>query len=267
MQAANRLRNVLQRGGPSFGGWQMLPGTNLSRTICRASPHLDWLVIDTEHGNISDDMMHECVAAVASCGVSPIVRVADSQHWIIKRALDAGAHGIVVPLLHTVDDAKNLVRASKFPPAGTRGFGSPFPMDKFTQRGGERPTSPADYFKQANDATLVIAQIETKSALDNADGIAAIPGIDVLFVGPFDLGNNIGKSPLVAGGYSAILEAAIEKVRVAAQSAGKSSGIYCTSDDEVKRYTAQGFAMLSVSNDVGALAKSFSKSLDSAMKS
>lgn len=68
----------------------MLPGSNLSRTICRSSPNLDWICVDTEHGNISDDSMHECVAAIAACGVSPVVRVAEGQHWMIKRALDAG---------------------------------------------------------------------------------------------------------------------------------------------------------------------------------
>ena len=76
--------------------------------------------------------MHEAVAALAGCGVSPIVRVADGQGWMIKRALDAGAHGVVVPLLNTVGDARRVVAGAKFPPRGVRGFGSPFPMGAFS---------------------------------------------------------------------------------------------------------------------------------------
>ena len=93
-------------------------------------------------------------------------------------ALDAGAHGILVPLLYTVEDAKKLVLSAKFPPQGQRGFGSPFPMDRFHPSLGS-----SDYLTQANDALLTIVQIETKEALTSVDAIAAVPGIDVLFVG------------------------------------------------------------------------------------
>lgn len=97
--------------------------------------------------------------------------------------MDAGAHGVLVPLLYTVEDAKSLVLSAKFPPEGKRGFGSPFPMERFHLSLGA-----SDYLAQANDAILTMVQIETQEALDSVDAIAAIPGIDVLFVGPFDLG-------------------------------------------------------------------------------
>ena len=124
--------------------------------------------------------MHEAVAAIAECGVSPIVRIAANESWMVKSksswltkgcmkancasftgALDSGAHGIIVPLLYTVEDAKKLVDSAKFPPRGSRGFGSPFPMEKF---GGQTTT---EYLQQANDALLTIVQIETKEALEN----------------------------------------------------------------------------------------------------
>ena len=124
--------------------------------------------------------MHEAVAAIAGCGVSPIVRIAANEGWMVKSkialrlqheeqanaacksgALDSGAHGIIVPLLYTADDAKKLVNSAKFPPKGQRGFGSPFPMEKF---GGQ---TTAEYLQQANDALLTIVQIETKEALQN----------------------------------------------------------------------------------------------------
>lgn len=108
MQPANRLQKALRSGKVSLGGWEMLPGANLSRAIAR-TPNLDWICVDTEHGNMSDAEMHESVAAIATCGVLPVVRLPDGQHWRMKRALDAGAHGIIVPLLQSAKDAQNIV--------------------------------------------------------------------------------------------------------------------------------------------------------------
>lgn len=98
-----------------------------------------------------------------------------------------------MPLIYSVADAEALVKAAKFPPVGQRGFGSPFPAERF-----HPSITTSEYLQQANSATLVCVQIETKEALQDVDAIAAIPGIDVLFVGPFDLGNNIGR-PVIDG--------------------------------------------------------------------
>ncbi len=182
LKNANTLRKALHTGsGLSFGAWQMLPGSYLSRTIARAG--YDWICIDCEHGNIAgktkrprsctlelwlthrplDNEMHESVHAIASCDVSPIVRIPANEGWMVKRALDAGAHGIIVPLLTSVDDAKRLVQSAKFPPYGKRGFGSPFSIGSFDVKGN---LSGFDYMKNANDNLLTIVQIETKEALD-----------------------------------------------------------------------------------------------------
>lgn len=107
--------------------------------------------------------MHESVHALASCGVSPIVRIPANEGWMVKRALDSGAHGIIVPLLTSVEDAKKLVQAAKFPPSGKRGFGSPFSMGSFEARGN---LSGLDYTTNANENLLTVVQIETKEALD-----------------------------------------------------------------------------------------------------
>ena len=119
--------------------------------------------LKSDKGN-TDDAMHESVHAVASTGVSPIVRIPANEGWMVKRALDAGAHGIIVPLLYTVEDAKKLVEASKFPPRGRRGFGSPFSMGAFDNSGN---LSGFEYMNAANDNLLTIVQIETKEAFDN----------------------------------------------------------------------------------------------------
>jgi len=183
MEGTNRVKVALEAGQTSMGLWQMIPGANISRLLANSGP--DWVCVDCEHGNIDDSAMHDAVPAIAAHGVSPLVRIPDMQGWMVKRALDAGAHGVIVPLIRTVEDAKQLVRSAKFPPLGDRGFGSPLSMDRF------RPVpSFTEYLQQANDNLLTIVQIETKEALASVEQIAEVPGIDVLFIGPFDLGKS-----------------------------------------------------------------------------
>ncbi|MCJ1292896.1 hypothetical protein MMC34_004449 [Xylographa carneopallida] len=255
MQAANRLQKALRTGsGLTFGAWQMLPGSNHSRTIAKCG--FDWICVDTEHGNIDDAAMHEAVAAIAGCGVSPIVRIPANEGWMVKRALDSGAHGIIVPLIYTADDTVKLLKSAKFPPQGQRGFGSPFPMEKF----GIQTTT--EYLHQANDALLTIVQIETKEALQNIDAIAQT-GVDCLFIGPFDLGNNIGH-PIIDGKMDDELHEAIATIQKSAKEHNKSTGIYCTSGDQARHYADQGFHMISVAADMIALPAYLTSALTSA---
>ncbi|KAI9656736.1 MAG: hypothetical protein M1821_003375 [Bathelium mastoideum] len=263
MQNASRLFRALQKGGPTFGAWQMLPGRNVSRAL--ASAGLDWICVDCEHGNIDDGAMHEAVSAIASTTVSPMVRIPGADGWMIKRALDSGAHAVVVPLLQSAAEARSIVRAAKFPPVGVRGFGAPFPMGAFaaptTTAGAGASTETVahpqlptlnEYLAQANDALVTIIQIETAGALASVEEIAGVAGVDVLFVGPFDLGINIGH-PIGDAGIDAELAEAIERVRAAAERAGKRSGIYCTSGEQARKYAEQGFHMISIAADMQAL--------------
>ena len=109
MQAANRFLKELRASNVSLGAWQMFPAASASRTLARI-PGLSWVLVDQEHGNIGDSQMHECIASIAPYGVSPLVRIPDSEGWMIKRALDAGAHGIMVPLLSTVAEVEEVVK-------------------------------------------------------------------------------------------------------------------------------------------------------------
>ncbi|KAL5889009.1 hypothetical protein ACKVWC_004260 [Pyricularia oryzae] len=195
MQQANRLKQAFMTKKPAFGLWQMLPGSNISRALAR-TPGIDWVMVDCEHGNIDDAAMHEAVPAIAAVGVSPIVRIPDFQPWMVKRALDTGAHGILVPLIRTVQE------------------------------------------------------IETREALERVAEIA--PLVDVVLVGPFDLGNNIGQ-PILDGVMSQELKDAVESVRVAAERAGVVSGIFCTGPEMAKSCADAGWGMISVATDLTAL--------------
>jgi len=204
--------------------------------------------------------MHEAVAAIAACGVSPVVRIPDNQGWMVKRALDAGAHGVLVPLIYSSQDATRLVSSAKFPPQGVRGFGSPYPMEKFHTTTSITST---EYLDQANSNLLTIAQIETAEALADVEAIAAIPGIDILFVGPFDLGNNIGH-PILDGKMHDNLHAAIDRVLKASTNAGKKAGIFCTSGEQAKKYADMGFQMISAATDMFVLPMGLAASLAAA---
>lgn len=215
--------------------------------------------------------MHEAVAAIAKEGVSPIVRIAANEAWMVKRkqlvpslpiskvaklssgALDAGAHGLVVPLIYTVEDAKRLVASTKFPPEGNRGFGSPFSTQSF------KDEALTYYLQNANSTLLTIVQIETASALENVREIAAIPGVDCLLIGPFDLGNNIGR-PILGAMHPELVEA-INKIKDAAHAEGKKVGMFCNSGEHARGYAEQGFDMISILTDQMAITATFAQNL------
>lgn len=134
---------------------------------------------------------------------------------------------ILVPLIRTVDEVKQVMAAAKFPPQGRRGFGSAIPMQSF-----DSVPSFTEYLQQANDALLTMVQIETQEALDAVEEIA--PLVDLLFIGPFDLGNNIGY-PIIDGDVKPELTEAIARILKAAKGAGKKCGIYCSSGEEAAK--------------------------------
>lgn len=138
-----------------------------------------------------------------------------------------------------------MVAAAKFPPQGQRGFGSPFALQNF-----QPGLTSTEYLQQANDSLLTMVQIETREALESVEEIA--PLVDVVFVGPFDLGNNIGR-PIINGKMEPELDEAISRILKAAVAAGKKCGIYCTSGELAKQYADQGFHMINVATDYTAL--------------
>jgi len=227
-----------------MGLWQMLPGANISRALAR-TPGIDWVMVDCEHGQMNDASMHEAVPAIAGLGVSPLARIPDFQPWMVKRALDSGAHGVLVPLIRTVAEVRTLVASCKFPPLGNRGFGSPFAMQSFDPA----PTF-TEYLEQANDSLLTMVQIEIREALEAVEEIA--PLVDVLFIGPFDLGNNIGY-PILDGAVKPELKAAMARILEATKKAGKKCGVYATSGEQAKAYADMGFHMICVATDMTAL--------------
>ncbi|KAG7417030.1 2-keto-3-deoxy-L-rhamnonate aldolase [Fusarium oxysporum f. sp. rapae] len=201
-----RLLNALRANSRPIMTFLGLPSARTAQLV--ASTGLDGVIIDCEHGHISDDSMHNAVTAIASQGVSPLVRLRMTHADLIKRALDAGAHGIVVPMINTPEDARNVVQHAKFPPQGLRGQGSAFPGFAF---GVDIST----YMAMANETVLICLQIESKFGVENVDAICAVPG-----VGPNDLALSIlGYAP--AKGNEPEFIDAIEKIIAVARKHGK----------------------------------------------
>lgn len=197
--------------------------------------------------------MHELVNAIAASGVSPLVRIPTNEPHCVKRALDAGAHGIVVPLIYSVYDAQELISAAKFPPQGTRGFGSPFSTQTFNNE------HLSTYLQNANDSLLTIVQIEMQQTLEEIKEIAGVDGVDCLLIEPFDLGHNFGRP--ILGEMHQELQDAIEKIKNAAHEAGKKVGVCCMSTEDGKNCAERGFDLISIANDRMALTEYFSETL------
>ncbi|PIA90432.1 5-keto-4-deoxy-D-glucarate aldolase [Cercospora beticola] len=209
-----RLLNKLKSGDYPVMTFMAIPSVRMAQIV--ALTDLDGIIIDCEHGHIGDDAMHNSVAAISALGVSPIIRIRGPAHDIIKRALDTGAHGIMVPQINTAEEAAQVVASSKFPPQGIRGQGSAFPAI------GHGLTTP-EYMKSANETIITMIQIETREGLENVDAIAATPGVDLIFIGPNDLAQALlGYVP--ARGDEPEFVKAIEKIVGAARRHGKWAG-------------------------------------------
>ncbi|KAK5045433.1 hypothetical protein LTR84_009297 [Exophiala bonariae] len=206
-----RVLNQLKNGQYPLMTFMAIPSVRQAQIV--ALTGVDGIIIDCEHGNIGDDSMHNAVAAISALSVSPIIRIRGPAHDIVKRALDTGAHGIMVPQINTAEEARQVVASAKFPPFGVRGQGSAFPAI------GHGITTPK-YMKSANETILTMIQIETRAGVENVDAIAAVPGVDLLFIGPNDLAQSLLGYVPARGDEPEFLDA-IEKIVDAGRRHGK----------------------------------------------
>ncbi|KAJ7629981.1 Phosphoenolpyruvate/pyruvate domain-containing protein [Mycena polygramma] len=240
------LRQKFATQARAAGTWLTIPSTAVARTIS-LTKGISWVLIDAEHGLITDHHFYDLTNAVASSGASPLIRIPADEPWMIKRALDSGAHGIMIPMANSPGLVRKVVEATKYPPVGIRGYG---PM--FTHAAGALN---ADYKAAANDAIIVAVQIEHPDAVATIDEIVK-EGIDATFIGPFDLAVSMG---LEFGGPEH--EAAIAKILDATKKAGKVAGIFCLTGEQAEKRFAQGFDMISVTTDIDTLVGGFAEAL------
>src|SRR5689334_7018806 len=178
----NHVRAKLKRGESSVGTWLTLPDPVATRLISRVG--FDWLTIELEHTPTNLETASHCIGIIAGSGPAPLVRVPWNTGENIKRVLDIGSWGIVVPMVNTRAEAEAVVAAARYAPQGCRSIGGQLHAANFD-------TDPATYYAKANEEILVVVMSEHVNAIENAEEICCVPGIDVVFIGPNDLHNSI----------------------------------------------------------------------------
>ena len=211
----------------------------------------DWLLLDLEHGALDEGALPGLMMAIEGSGSAPIVRVVSNHRDPIKRALDLGAAGVMVPYVSSAAEARDAVAATRYPPQGCRGVAGA----TFSTRFG---LATEEYHAETNAKVLTIVQIETQTGVRNAAEIAAVEGVDVLFVGPLDLSFNLG-CPKQFDHPDEV--EAIEQVVVACREHGKAAGIL-SSPESLAARVEQGFTFVAVGSEAGALASGLAQLRD-----
>jgi 4-hydroxy-2-oxoheptanedioate aldolase len=241
----NALKQKLKSGQPSFGTWLSLGDLLAARVLARQG--WDWLTLDMEHQPIDWRQAAAIFSAVADSGSIPLCRVPEGTHFYIKRALDAGAWGIVVPMVNTVEQAKSIIAAAKYPPIGDRSVGGGLHAMSFDAPAGE-------YFKHANNQIVVILQTESPLGVRNAEGIYALPGCDGIFVGPNDLRAQM-HSELQREATDAEFEAILQQIVDAGKATGTATGMHVTDVASAQQRAKQGMQFIAVGSDLAMLTK------------
>lgn len=232
------LRSRLARGGIAFGT-MVFEFHTLGIPRIAAAAGADFVMVDLEHTGWGVEGIRPLLAASAAFHPEMFVRVQGSARHLISPALDLGSRGVMVPMIDDAIQAERVVQAARFAPAGTRGFGLLYP-DQLAGGVGAA-------MREADDATLVILQIETVAGLDHVEEIAATPGVDVLWVGQFDLSIALG----IPGAFDdARLTRAEDRVLAACADAGIAAGVLVATADVARSMVARGFRMIALGSDI-----------------
>lgn len=240
----NYVKEKLRRGEPSFGTWLSLGNLHATRVLARAG--FEWLTLDMEHGPFGWSEAALLCAAVADAGCVPLVRVPEGSMWCIKRALDAGAFGIVVPMVNTPEQARTAIDAARYPPQGKRSIGGGMHTLNFAATASE-------YYERANDEILVVLQTESPEGVENAEAIYGLAGCDAVFIGPNDLRRQM-RTPDGRDPTAEQFEAAIQRVIEAGRRTGTPTGMHVMDPEAALRRAAEGMQFIAIGSDLRMMA-------------
>lgn len=238
----NHVKRRLAAGEPSVGTWLALPSPEAAEFVSGIG--FDWLVADTEHNPIDIRTLSQMFGSIASSGVAPMVRIPWNTPENFKRVLDAGAWGIVVPMVNSKAEAEQAVEATRFPPMGARSVGGGLSALRFGAAGG-------DYYQRANDEILLVVQIEHIQAVEQCDEILSVPGIDACFIGPNDMAASmgIGLGVPLESDHPHLVEA-IAHVQKTAKECSVAPGIHCSSATGVNQRIGEGFQFCAMASEL-----------------
>jgi 4-hydroxy-2-oxoheptanedioate aldolase len=237
----NRLRAIWKSGRAAINGWLAIPDSFASETMA----HQGWdsLTVDMQHGVVDYQAMVTMLQAVSTTDTVPMVRVPWLEPGILMKSLDAGAYGVICPMINTREDAQKLVAWTHYAPRGTRSFG---PVRAMLYGG-------ADYPQHANDTIVTFAMIETAQALDNLDDIMSVEGLDAVYIGPSDLSISLGLKPAMDD-LEPKAQQAVEHILARAKAHGLVAGIHNMGPDSALKRVAMGFQFVTVSSDARLIA-------------
>jgi 4-hydroxy-2-oxoheptanedioate aldolase len=237
----NTVKTIWSRGGAVINGWLGIPSSAAAENMAQTG--WDSLTVDLQHGLVDYQAAVGMFQAISTTATIPLARVPWNEPGIIMKLLDAGAFGIICPMINTRAEAEALVGACRYAPVGYRSFG---PVRAGWVHG-------ADYFKNANATVLAIAMIETQKALDNLDAILSTPGLDGIYVGPADLAISLGRPPQ-ADPTDDTVNKAIDHICAAAKKHGVRPGIHTGSPDGARNMISRGFQFTTILSDNALLA-------------
>lgn len=237
----NRLRELWKGGGAALNGWLAIANSFSAETMA----HQGWdaLTIDLQHGVVDYQAMIPMLQAISTTDTVPVVRVPWLEPGILMKTLDAGAYGVICPMVNTREDAQKLVAWTHYAPRGTRSFG---PVRALLYGG-------ADYAAQANDTIVTFAMIETAQALDNLDAILSVEGLDAIYIGPSDLSLALGCTPSFDELEPKAAEA-VDHILARAKAHGVVAAIHNGSTQAALARIAKGFQFVTVSSDARLMA-------------
>lgn len=239
------LKQKIQAGHTLFTGWSSLPDPLLAGAL--AATDFDAVTLDMQHGGHSDDSVLRCIGPVIQNGAHPIVRIPVGRFDMASRALDFGAEAVIAPMINSLDDARLFAGSMKFPPLGDRSWG---PTRAMLFRGTADPNG---FFHAANNETLAIAMVETMEALEIADDILALPGIDGIFVGPADFSIAWSGGDFVNPRHEGMTYI-LRELTAKAKAAGKFAASFGMDAAHAKFLASLGYQLLAISTDTGCLA-------------
>jgi len=238
----NPFRKAIREARAQIGLWCSLCSNVAAEVIADAG--FDWILIDTEHAANELPMVFSQLQALVGGTAAPVVRPAWNDLVLMKRLLDIGVQNFLVPYVQTPEEARAAVAATRYPPQGIRGVAVTHRANRYGRV--------KDYFRRANDEICVLLQIETGLALQNLEAIAAVEGVDGLFIGPSDLAAALGH--LGENGHPEV-RAAIEDAFRRIRQAGKAPGILAPIETDARHWLSLGCVVLAVGSDVGLLAR------------
>ena len=248
----NPARASLKSGQPSVGTWLALPDATLAGLMSTAG--FAWLTVELEHSPASMETAADCFAIIAASGCVPLARIPWNTGENIKRVLDTGAFGVVVPMVNTREEAEAVVKAARYRPIGERSVGGQLHAARFATDG-------TTYYANANDEILVVVMAEHVEAIRNIDEILSVPGIDAVFIGPNDLHASMGLVPAFDSDNPEF-NAALKEVFTSAKAHGVAPGIHVADAAQARRRLDEGWQMIAVASEVGFMLSKASEAVE-----